>query len=95
MEPVVGEQCVSSQQIKLAVILGEGICQEKQKQERAHSSHRFCGKKVVSKPGRQSMFLYTHPPFPLQALEEPALGKYPQQCHLLLLFSSYGLGISR
>lgn len=92
MEPVVGEWCVSSQQIKPAVILGEGVCEEKQKQERACSSHRFCGEKVVSRAERQRMFLYTHPPLPLQDLEEPALGKYPQQCHVLLLFSSHGLG---
>lgn len=91
-----GEWCVSSQQINPAAISAEGACEEKQKQaRRARSSHRFCGEKVVSKAGRQRMFLYTHPPLPLQRPEEPALGKYPQQCHLFLFFSSHGLGTSR
>lgn len=40
------------------------------------------------------MLLHTHPPPPLQPPGEPAVGKYPQQCHLLLL-SSHGLGVSR
>lgn len=86
LEPVVGEWCVSSQQIKLAAILAEGACEEKQKQaRRACSSYRFCGEKVVSKAGRQRMLLYIHPPLPLQPQEEPALGKYPSS----VTFSSF------
>lgn len=65
MEPVVGEWCVSSQQIKPAEVLAEGVYEEKQKQaRRACFSHRFWGEKVVHKAGRWAS-LYSSSSFPL------------------------------